>query len=82
MKNYGRRTVVKGVSIYVDQGDIVGLLGPNGAGKTTTFYMTVGFVKPTEGRVFLNDEDITELPMYQRAKRGIGYLPAGTLRFS
>ena len=75
VKKYGRRTVVKGVSLHVDQGDIVGLLGPNGAGKTTTFYMTVGFVKPTEGRVYLDDEDITELPMYQRAKRGIGYLP-------
>ncbi|MEM9834870.1 MAG: LPS export ABC transporter ATP-binding protein [Bacteroidota bacterium] len=75
VKKYGRRTVVKGVSLYVEQGDIVGLLGPNGAGKTTTFYMTVGFVKPTAGRVFLDDEDITELPMYLRAQRGIGYLP-------
>ncbi len=63
------------MSIHVNRGDIVGLLGPNGAGKTTTFYMTVGFVKPNEGRVYLNDEDITDLPMYQRAKRGIGYLP-------
>ncbi|PHI18773.1 LPS export ABC transporter ATP-binding protein [Lewinellaceae bacterium SD302] len=75
VKKYGRRTVVKGVSLFVDQGEIVGLLGPNGAGKTTTFYMTVGFVKPTAGRVFLDDADITELPMYRRAKRGIGYLP-------
>lgn len=75
VKKYGSATVVKGVSIHVNRGDIVGLLGPNGAGKTTTFYMTVGFVKPNEGRVYLNDEDITDLPMYQRAKRGIGYLP-------
>lgn len=75
VKKYGRRTVVKGVSLFVDQGEIVGLLGPNGAGKTTTFYMTVGFVKPTEGRVYLDDSDITELPMFRRAKRGIGYLP-------
>lgn len=75
VKKYGNATVVKGVSIHVNRGDIVGLLGPNGAGKTTTFYMTVGFVKPNEGRVYLNDEDITDLPMYQRAKRGIGYLP-------
>lgn len=75
VKKYGRRTVVKGVSIHVDQGDIVGLLGPNGAGKTTTFYMTVGFVQPTQGRVFLDGDDITNLPMYKRAQRGIGYLP-------
>ena len=75
VKKYGSRTVVKGVSIYVDRGDIVGLLGPNGAGKTTTFYMTVGFIKPNEGHVYLNDEDITNLPMYKRAQRGIGYLP-------
>lgn len=75
IKNYGRRTVVRGVSISVAEGEIVGLLGPNGAGKTTTFYMTVGFVKPQSGNVFLDDEDITHLPMYKRAKRGIGYLP-------
>ncbi len=75
VKVYGRRTVVKGVSLNVSQGEIVGLLGPNGAGKTTTFYMTVGFIKPKEGRVYLNDEDITELPMYKRAQKGIGYLP-------
>ena len=74
-KQYGLREVVKGVSIYVDQGEIVGLLGPNGAGKTTTFYMTVGFVKPNSGRVTLDNEDITDLPMYKRAQRGIGYLP-------
>jgi len=75
IKKYGSRTVVKGVSLYVDRGEIVGLLGPNGAGKTTTFYMTVGFIKPNDGRVYLNEEDITELPMYKRAQRGIGYLP-------
>ncbi len=74
-KIYGSRKVVKGVSLNVKQGEIVGLLGPNGAGKTTSFYMVVGFVKPNEGRVFLNDEDITHLPMYKRAQRGIGYLP-------
>lgn len=75
VKTYGRRTVVRGVSLEVNQGEIVGLLGPNGAGKTTTFYMTVGFIKPNEGRVFLDDEDITDLPMYKRAQKGIGYLP-------
>ena len=75
VKIYGRRKVVQGVSLEVNRGEIVGLLGPNGAGKTTTFYMTVGFIKPNEGRVYLNDEDITELPMYKRAQKGIGYLP-------
>ena len=75
VKIYGRRKVVKDVSLEVHQGEIVGLLGPNGAGKTTTFYMTVGFIKPNGGRVFLEQEDITDLPMYQRARRGIGYLP-------
>ncbi|PSR14291.1 MAG: LPS export ABC transporter ATP-binding protein [Bacteroidetes bacterium] len=75
VKTYGRRTVVKQVSLEVHQGEIVGLLGPNGAGKTTTFYMMVGFIKPNEGNVYLDDEDITNLPMYQRARRGIGYLP-------
>jgi len=74
-KIYGSRKVVKGVSLSVNQGEIVGLLGPNGAGKTTTFYMTVGFVEPHVGRVFLGEEDITSLPMYKRAQRGIGYLP-------
>jgi lipopolysaccharide export system ATP-binding protein len=75
MKTYGRRQVVRGVSVEVNQGEIVGLLGPNGAGKTTTFYMVVGFIKPNEGRVFLENEDITSLPMYRRAQKGIGYLP-------
>lgn len=74
-KRYGVRKVVDDVSIQVEQGEIVGLLGPNGAGKTTTFYMTVGFVSPNEGHVFLNEEDITGLPMYRRAQKGIGYLP-------
>lgn len=75
VKIYGRRTVVKGVSVEVNQGEIVGLLGPNGAGKTTTFYMVVGFIKPNEGNVYLDQENITSLPMYKRAQRGIGYLP-------
>ena len=75
VKIYGSRKVVRGVSLEVNQGEIVGLLGPNGAGKTTTFYMTVGFVKPNEGAVYLEDEEITTLPMYKRARKGIGYLP-------
>lgn len=66
---------MRGVSFDVKQGEIVGLLGPNGAGKTTSFYMTVGFIKPTEGHVYLNEEEITYLPMYKRAQKGIGYLP-------
>lgn len=75
VKTYSSRTVVNHVNIDVRQGEIVGLLGPNGAGKTTTFYMVVGLIRPDEGEVFLNDENITRLPMYQRAKMGIGYLP-------
>jgi lipopolysaccharide export system ATP-binding protein len=74
-KSYKGRTVVNNVSVTVKQGEIVGLLGPNGAGKTTTFYMVVGLIKPDEGTVFLNQEDITKLPMYKRAQMGIGYLP-------
>jgi len=74
-KSYKGRTVVNNVSATVKQGEIVGLLGPNGAGKTTTFYMVVGLIKPDEGTVFLNEEDITKLPMYKRAQMGIGYLP-------
>ena len=74
-KKYGQREVVKDVSINVKQGEIVGLLGPNGAGKTTTFYMVVGFIKPNQGKVYLNQEDITNAPMYRRARKGIGYLP-------
>lgn len=75
VKKYGKRTVVNKVSIDVTQGEIVGLLGPNGAGKTTTFYMTTGLIKPNEGRVFLDDQDITGFPVYKRAQIGIGYLP-------
>ena len=75
MKRYRNRTVVDHVSIEVRQGEIVGLLGPNGAGKTTTFYMTTGLIKPDEGEVFLNERNITRLPMYKRAQMGIGYLP-------
>ena len=74
VKKYNNRTVVKGVSVEVRQGEIVGLLGPNGAGKTTTFYMTVGLIKPYSGNVYLDDEDITQFPMYKRAQLGIGYL--------
>jgi len=75
IKIYKKRTVVNNVSINVSQGEVVGLLGPNGAGKTTTFYMIVGMIKPNGGKVYLNNNDITELPMYKRAKMGIGYLP-------
>lgn len=75
VKQYKQKRVVNDVSIYVEQGEIVGLLGPNGAGKTTSFYMTVGLVKPDEGHIYLDDEDITELPMYKRAQKGVGYLP-------
>jgi len=75
VKQYRNRTVVNKVSVEVNQGEIVGLLGPNGAGKTTTFYMVVGLVKPDEGEVYLNDLNITDLPMYKRAQMGIGYLP-------
>jgi len=74
VKKYKKRTVVDNVSIEVHQGEIVGLLGPNGAGKTTSFYMTVGLIKPNEGHIYLDKEDITKLPMYRRAKLGIGYL--------
>ena len=74
-KKYGKRTVVNDVSIHLEQGEIVGLLGPNGAGKTTTFYMTTGLVSPNDGKIFLNDTEITTMPVYRRAKLGIGYLP-------
>ena len=74
LKKYKQRTVVNDVSFNVAQGEIVGLLGPNGAGKTTSFYMIVGLIKPNEGKIFLNDEDITNDPMYRRAQKGIGYL--------
>lgn len=75
VKEYRRRRVVNGVTLEVSRGEIVGLLGPNGAGKTTTFYMIVGFIKPTEGGVSLDEKPITGLPMYRRARLGIGYLP-------
>jgi lipopolysaccharide export system ATP-binding protein len=74
VKKYRKRTVVKSVSVEVSQGEIIGLLGPNGAGKTTTFYMIVGLIKPFSGQVFLDDKEITDLPMYKRAQLGIGYL--------
>jgi lipopolysaccharide export system ATP-binding protein len=75
VKKYGIRTVVKGVSMEVEQGEIVGFLGPNGAGKTTSFYMITGQIVPNNGRIFLDDEEITDLPMYKRAQKGLGYLP-------
>lgn len=74
VKKYRNRFVVKNVSIEVNQGEIVGLLGPNGAGKTTTFYMIVGLIRPNSGKIYLDDEDITDLPVYKRAQKGIGYL--------
>lgn len=74
VKKYKSRVVVKEVSLFVEQGEIVGLLGPNGAGKTTTFYMMVGLIKPNDGKIFLEDTDITMEPMYKRAKKGVGYL--------
>ena len=75
VKIYKNRRVVNGVSVEVNQGEIVGLLGPNGAGKTTSFYQIVGFIEPDEGKVYLDDKDITKVPMYKRAELGIGYLP-------
>jgi lipopolysaccharide export system ATP-binding protein len=75
VKSYKKRRVVRDVSLEVHQGEVVGLLGPNGAGKTTTFYMIVGMVRPTEGRVYLDDQRIDNIAMYRRARRGIGYLP-------
>ena len=74
VKIYGKRTVVKGVSFDVQQGEIVGLLGPNGAGKTTSFYMITGLIKPNGGQIYLDDEEITDLPMYKRSQKGLGYL--------
>ena len=80
-KYYGGRHVVKSVNLNLESGDVVGLLGPNGAGKTTTFYMTVGMVKPDEGQVLLDDEDMTDYPMFLRARKGVGYLPQETSIF-
>ena len=79
VKQYKQKRVVNDVTIYVEQGEIVGLLGPNGAGKTTSFYMTVGLVKPDEGHIYLDDLEITDLPMYKRALKGVGYLPQATI---
>ena len=75
VKKYGVRTVVKGVSMEVSQGEIVGFLGPNGAGKTTSFYMITGQIVPNEGRIFIDDDELTDLPMYKRSQKGVGYLP-------
>lgn len=75
VKDFGKRRVVNKVDVNVNAGEIVGLLGPNGAGKTTTFYMVVGLIRPTSGKVFLNESDLTKVPMYRRARSGIGYLP-------
>lgn len=74
-KSYGKRKVVKDVSMEINDSEIVGLLGPNGAGKTTTFYMTLGLISPDVGKIFLNDQDITCLPTYKRARQGVNYLP-------
>jgi lipopolysaccharide export system ATP-binding protein len=81
VKAYGGRRVVDGVSLQVDNGEVVGLLGPNGAGKTTTFYMAIGLIKPDDGHIFLDAEDITDYPMHVRARRGVGYLPQETSVF-
>ena len=81
VKTYGGRHVVKSVGLALESGDVVGLLGPNGAGKTTTFYMTIGMVKPDKGQVLLGDEDITDYPMFLRARKGLGYLPQETSIF-
>ncbi len=75
VKRYGKRTVADKVTINVKQGEIVGLLGPNGAGKTTSFYMTTGLIRPNAGHVYINDKEITDFPVYKRARAGIGYLP-------
>jgi lipopolysaccharide export system ATP-binding protein len=75
LKHYGKRQVVKGLNLFVSAGEIVGLLGPNGAGKTTTFYMIVGLIKPDGGQIFLDNEELTNLPMYRRSLKGISYLP-------
>jgi len=81
VKTYGGRRVVDGVSIHVNQGEVVGLLGPNGAGKTTSFYMMVGMIRGDSGRIFIGDRDVSGLPMYRRARLGLGYLPQETSVF-
>ncbi|MBW1840374.1 MAG: LPS export ABC transporter ATP-binding protein [Deltaproteobacteria bacterium] len=81
VKVYGGRRVVNSVSMKIESSDVIGLLGPNGAGKTTTFYMTVGMIRPDEGKIFLDDENITDYPMYLRARKGVGYLPQETSIF-
>lgn len=81
VKTYGGRRVVDGVSIHVNQGEVVGLLGPNGAGKTTSFYMMVGMIRGDSGRIFIGDRDVSRLPMYRRARLGLGYLPQETSVF-
>ena len=82
MKTYGKRDVVSDVSIELNRGEIVGLLGPNGAGKTTTFYMITGMIRPTSGKIFLDDKDITKMPMYQRARNGKSRCGNGNLGFN
>ncbi|MFC1828466.1 LPS export ABC transporter ATP-binding protein [Thermodesulfobacteriota bacterium] len=81
VKVYAGRRVVNSVSMKIESSDVIGLLGPNGAGKTTTFYMTIGMIRPDEGKIFLGDENITDYPMYQRARKGVGYLPQETSIF-
>jgi lipopolysaccharide export system ATP-binding protein len=81
MKTYGGRKVVDGVSVYVRQGEVVGLLGPNGAGKTTSFYMITGMIRSDSGRIFIDDQEVSSLPMYKRARLGVGYLPQETSVF-
>jgi len=80
-KSYGGRQIVASVNLELESGNVIGLLGPNGAGKTTTFYMTVGIIKPDNGQILLDDEDITDYPMYLRARKGVGYLPQETSIF-
>lgn len=78
-KSFGKKEAVKGVSFKVESGEVVGLLGPNGAGKTTTFYMITGIIKPDNGNIFLDDKNISSMPIYERAKLGLGYLPQNPL---
>ena len=80
VKRYGERTVVNSVDVELRRGEVVGLLGPNGAGKTTTFYMLTGMIKPLSGEIYLDDENVTDLPMYKRSQKGVGYLAQDVLR--